>query len=107
MATRSSSSVDNTTDKLPAAVPLEIPRTTRLSWELGSRVVEDGESTLRSAWENASSLWKLSVYRATSVTVILKICTPVGRERFYGAAKADFDAAVSTLETAPSWQRVA
>nr|WP_306060576.1 hypothetical protein [Natronococcus sp. AD5] len=107
MATRSSSSVDDTTVTLPAAVPLEIPRTTRLSWELGSRIVDGAESTLRSAWENTSSLWELTVFRATSATVILKVCTPVGRERFYGAANADFEAAVSSLETAPSWRRIA
>lgn len=106
MATHSSTSVDNTTAKLPSAIPLEIPRVTRLSWELGSRVVEDDDSVLRSVWEDTGSLWTLSVFRVTSTTVALKVRTPVGRERFYGAAESDFEAASTSLETASSWQRV-
>ncbi|AGB37751.1 hypothetical protein [Natronococcus occultus] len=106
MATRNSPSVDDAAVELPPAIPLDVPRLTRLSWELGSRVLEDEAARLQSTWEDTETPWKLSIFRATDATVVLKVRTPVGRERFYGAAELDLEAAVATLETAPSWRRV-
>ncbi|NKE37398.1 hypothetical protein GWG54_16575 [Natronococcus sp. JC468] len=105
MATRDSRSVDDAPVELPPAIPLDVSQPTRLSWALGSRTLEDEETRLRSRWEDTETPWRLSIFRATDATVIIKVCTPVGRERFYGAAEADLESAVSALEAAPTWRR--
>ncbi|MCU4799598.1 hypothetical protein OB920_04330 [Halobacteria archaeon HArc-gm2] len=91
---------------LPAVVPFDIPHLSRLSWELGSRIVEDDESTRYGTWSHVETPWRLTVYRVTSATVLLRLHTPVGRERFYGAALRDFESDGSRLETDPTWRQV-
>ena len=54
----------------------------------------------------ADHIVDLSVFRATSNTVIVRITTPVGRERFYGADRSDLRAALPTLAAAPYWKRL-
>jgi len=98
-------STQNRCGRLPEAVPLDIRHTTRLSWELGSRVVDDEESTLEGKWRRSEGQWTLSVFRVTNHTDILQVRTPVGRELFYGATQTAFESAVSTLETTDQWQR--
>jgi len=93
---------EQTTD-LPDIVPFDLAYLTRLSWELGTRVVDDEESTLRSRWEHAGSPWTLSVFEVTSNTVILCLRTPVGRERFYGTTRSEVQTATSRLDAAPYW----
>lgn len=90
---------------LPDAVPFDLPHLSRLSWELGSRVVQDSESTLIEEWNHRDTGWTLSVFSVTSNTVVIRTRTPVGRERFYGAILSEANAAIRTLETQPSWQR--
>ncbi len=92
--------------ELPDVVPVDLPRLTRLSWELGARVVEDDETTLHSKWEHTGPSWMLSVYRVTSNTVVMRVCTPVGRERFYGAAQSDLTSALPNLNAVPHWQQL-
>ncbi|WP_253737570.1 hypothetical protein [Halohasta salina] len=104
MATRSSAT---RCGPLPEAVPLDLEHTTRLSWELGSRVVDDEAAALDGRWRQAEAGWGLSVYRVTNHTDILKVRTPVGREQFYGVTRTEFTTAVSTLEAADRWQQVA
>lgn len=99
-------STGNRCGRLPAAVPLDITHTTRLSWELGSRVVEDAAATFDGRWQRTEGAWTLSVYRVTNHTDVLKVRTPVGREQFYGVTQSAFESAVSTLETTERWQRV-
>lgn len=89
---------------LPDVVPFDFLHLTRLSWELGSRVVDD-DGTLHSEWEQTGRPWLLSVFRVTDNTVILRIRTPVGRERFYGAAQLDLETALPRLESTPHWHR--
>lgn len=89
--------------RLPAAVPLSVSAANRLSWELGSRVVSD--ATLLAAWEHATTGRTLALYDATDHTVVLAVTTPAGRERFYGAPKADFDGDYSRLGDADDWQQ--
>lgn len=96
-----------TSAELPDVVPFDLPYLSRLSWELGSRVVEDDESALHSTWEHTGTSWMLSICRVTSNTVVMRICTPIGRERFYGAAQSDVTAALPSLDAAPHWQRLA
>lgn len=106
MATHGFHDGGNAGTSLPDAVPFELPQSTRLSWELGSRVVDQAESTLHSKWEPAGSTWLLSIFRVTSHTVVVRIRTPVGRERFYGAAQLDLESALPALESDPQWQRL-
>jgi len=104
MATRDAG---NETDdgSLPHVLPFSLAHETRLSWELGSRTVEDDRATHRGAWTHSRSQWTLSVYEVTSATDLLCVRTPVGRERFYGVARMDLDPVLSTLDDTPGWQR--
>lgn len=90
----------------PAGVPFDVEGSSRLSWELGSRVVDDDESTLLEEWEHTGSSRTLSRYRVTTNTDVVCVRTPAGRERFYGVARMDFEDARSRLEDAPYWRRV-
>jgi hypothetical protein len=90
---------------LPDAVPLDVRCLTRLSWELGSRVVDDEESTRESEWTHADAPWRLSVFRVTNHTDVLRVRTPVGRERFYGAVETDLREALPGLEASAHWRR--
>lgn len=91
---------------LPDAVPLELPHLSRLRWDLGSRVVEDDDVTVHSEWERTGGSWALSIFRVTEQTVVVRVQTPVGRERFYGAVEQDIDASLSALESATRWERL-
>ncbi|AEH36757.1 hypothetical protein [Halopiger xanaduensis] len=91
---------------LPEAVPFELPHSTRLSWELGSRVVEDEAATLRGEWESTGRAWSVSIFRVTENTAVVRVRTPVGREKFYGAAELDLESALPELRSAPRWRRL-
>ncbi|WP_251329446.1 hypothetical protein [Haloplanus pelagicus] len=105
MATHGSHSPGGKGTQLPGVVPFDLANLTRLSWELGSRVVDDAESTCRGEWTHSGSPWTVSVFDVTSETVAVRVRTPTGRERFYGAARMDLEAALPALETAPDWRR--
>ncbi|MFC7116052.1 hypothetical protein ACFQH2_15420 [Natronoarchaeum sp. GCM10025703] len=90
---------------LPGAVPYDFSHLSRQSWELGSRTVDDDESTLLCRWEQASRRWVMSIFEVTSTTVIIRVETPVGRERFYGAIRSELESAIPRLEAAPDWRR--
>ena len=104
MATHASQSGGDGVE-LPGVVPLDVRCLTRLSWELGSRVVADAESTRRGEWRHTGASWSLSVFRVTSNTDVLRVRTPAGRERFYGAATADLREELPNLDDAPYWRR--
>ena len=103
MATRGPQPTDGTVAGLPRVVPFDVPQVTRLSWELGSRVVEDGVEL--GTWERVGGAWTLSIFRATSETVVLRFQTPAGRERFYGAAEMDIESVRPELVAAQEWER--
>ncbi|MFB6102192.1 MAG: hypothetical protein ABEJ73_06460 [Haloplanus sp.] len=105
MATRGSRPRDGDGAQLPHVVPFDLSPLTRLSWELGSRVVDGNESTVHSRWTHAGSSWALAVFDVTSETVVMRVRTPTGREQFYGAARMDLSAAVPELDAAPRWER--
>ena len=107
MATHSPPSGDDGTGDvtLPSVVPFELPHVSRLSWELGSRVVEGDHSTPISEWDHTGRPWTLSVFRVTSATCLVRLRTPVGRERFYGTAEIDLESVRPALDDAPSWHR--
>jgi hypothetical protein len=89
--------------RLPDAVPFGLPALSRLSWELGSRVVAD--APLLTEWEHVTSGRTLEVHDVTDNTVVLGIRTPVGRQRFFGAAKEDFEEKRPLLDDADDWRR--
>ena len=94
---------DRSAATLPNVLPLDLPHLSRLSWELGSRVVDDATTVGR--WQSIGSRWTVSVHDATSETVVVETRTPAGRQRYYGAIRAELDAAIDRLEAAPAWQR--
>ncbi|MDQ2050552.1 hypothetical protein RBH26_08635 [Natronolimnohabitans sp. A-GB9] len=91
---------------LPDAIPFDRAQLTRLSWELGSDVVDDEEATRHSEWTHTGRRWALSIFRVTSNTVVIRVRTPVGRERFYGAAEQDLEPALEGLESESCWNRL-
>ena len=89
---------------LPDAVPLDLRNLTRQSWELGSRIVDD--ATRIGEWEHADSKWSVTAFEATDETLLLRLRTPVGRSRFYGAIRSEFREALPSLSAPREWQRV-
>ena len=106
MAAHSARPGDEDSATLPDAVPFELPILTRLSWELGARVVADDEATVHSRWECTNRPWTLSLFHVTDHTDLVRVRTPVGRERFYGATRSELDDALGALVDAPDWERV-
>jgi len=105
MATHDLRDADTDTVNFSPAVPADLSALTRLSWELGSRVVESEEATLDSEWTHTETPRALSIFRATSNTVVVRVRTPVGRERFYGTTQSAIDAALPGLDAHPDWRR--
>ncbi len=91
---------------LPEIVPLDIPHLSRLSWELGSRVVGDRDSERIGTWKHRGDRWAMELFDVTTNTAILRVRTSVGRERFYGAIRSEVAAALPAIETAPTWRRI-
>lgn len=106
MATHGSQDGAGTGVSLPDAVPFDLPHLTRLSWELGTRVVDGEDASLHSEWTRTGRSWVLSVFQPTENTVVMRVRTPVGRERFYGAAEQDLESALPRLESASRWRRL-
>jgi hypothetical protein len=104
MATRDRRGGETT---LPGVVPFDHHLLSRLSWELGTRVVDDDESTQIGRWEHTESSRSLAAFEVTGETLVVRVRTPIGRERFYGAAWMDLDDAFPRLDDAPAWDRVA
>jgi hypothetical protein len=105
MSTHGSLDSPTTDAKLPAVVPFDLSPLTRMSCELGERVVADEDATHRGEWAHVVGTWKLSVFEVTDHTVVLRLRTPVGRQRFYGAAQADLESVRPQLDAAASWER--
>ncbi|WP_229121584.1 hypothetical protein [Halapricum desulfuricans] len=101
------STPDDTTAgaELPAVVPFDLSPLTRLSCQLGERIVSEDESIRRGEWTYVDGTWSLSVFEVTDYTVVLRVRTPVGRQRFYGAIQTDIESVEPQLEAADGWQR--
>jgi hypothetical protein len=89
----------------PPAVPFSLARATRLSWELGTRVTAGDDAALRGAWECTAVSREIAVFDVTDHTAVIRVRTPVGRERFYGAADMDLEAALVRLTADSDWRR--
>ena len=95
---------DPTPASLPDAVPFDLRNLTRQSWKLGSRIVDDAERV--GEWQHAEGRWALTAFDATEETLLLRLRTPVGRARFYGAIEAEFREARPAITSATAWERV-
>jgi hypothetical protein len=104
MATRGPQPTDGTAARLPGVVPFDVPQVTRLSWELGTSIVSDAVEL--GTWERGDGRWTLSTFRATSETVLIRVQTPTGRERFYGAAEMDLQSVRPRLTNHSRWERI-
>ncbi|NGM68034.1 hypothetical protein G6M89_03235 [Natronolimnobius sp. AArcel1] len=89
----------------PDVVPFDLPQLSRLSWELGARLLED-DAPCHSKWERIGSTWRLSIFRVETNTAVVRVQTPVGRERFYNIAELDLATVIPELEAATRWQRL-
>lgn len=93
--------------RLPEVVPFEVSRVSRENWEDGSRVADGNASSLRGRWGTVGSSWEVSVFVATRETVLLRVRTPVGRERFYETTQRDVQGVVTALDTSSRWRQLA
>lgn len=89
----------------PTALPIDIPYRGRLSWALGTRVVEDLDADRLCRWAGDGG-WTLAAFRATDETIVVRFRTPIGRELFYSAETAIRSTMLSRLDSAPSWRRI-
>ncbi|MCG1002229.1 MULTISPECIES: hypothetical protein [Halobacterium] len=80
-------------------VPFPLDAAECLSWDLGAELVERKSECARLERADGGSL---TAFEATDHTVVVRVRTAVGREKFYGLADADFRAALTELPTA--WQ---
>lgn len=104
MATQGARSGEGRT-ALPDAVPFDLTNASRLSWELGTRVVDGEETAVHGRWSHDETAWSLSVFEVTAETAVVRLETPVGCERFFGTTRCDLDAVRPALEGAPDWTR--
>lgn len=81
-------------------VPFSLNDAECLSWDLGAELAERKPECAR--LEHVDSGRDVTVYEATDHTVIARVRTAVGREKFFGLALADFRTALESLP--PAWQ---
>ncbi|WP_440770718.1 hypothetical protein [Natronorubrum sp. DTA28] len=91
---------------LPEAVPFDQSQSSRLSWELGSQVVDGNDVSLCGEWTRPGRTWRLSIFRVLANTAVVCVRTPVGRERFYSLPRRDVESAMARLESASQWHRL-
>lgn len=70
-----------------------------LSWSLGHRVTVEADAARLLELDHRSSRRRVVGFEATDYSCILRLRTPVGREKFYGVVRADLDAATEH----PDW----
>ncbi|RZH67436.1 hypothetical protein [Natrinema altunense] len=62
-----------------------------LSWSLGNRVTADADATQLFRFAHQRSARSVTAFEVTDYTCVLRLRTPVGREKFYGIANADIE----------------
>ncbi|WP_049915731.1 hypothetical protein [Natrialba taiwanensis] len=62
-----------------------------LSWSLGNRVTTDNDASREFTLEYRGSNREITAFAVTEYTMVLRLRTPVGREKFYGVANDDVD----------------
>ncbi|WP_232687379.1 hypothetical protein [Halobacterium zhouii] len=76
-------------------VPLPTDDAQRLSWDLGTELA--GRKPERARLEHTEGARSLTVFEATSHTVIARFRSAVGRESFFGLATDDLRDALESL----------
>jgi len=93
-----------TRPQLPAVFPAALTPRSRLSHDLGSRVIDGDDVTRLAAFEYTTGDWALAAFDVTEATVVLRVRTPAGRERFYGATRTDFDDVLPVMTADSRWR---
>jgi len=70
---------------------IDIERIESLSWSLGSRITTKADADQRFRFDHQRSSRSVTAFEVTDYTCVLRLRTPVGREKFYGIANADVD----------------
>ncbi|MGB9963880.1 hypothetical protein [Halobacterium sp. CBA1126] len=75
-------------------VPFALDAAESLSWNLGAEVVDRKPECARLERGDGGSL---TAFEATEHTVVVRVRTAVGREKFYGLTAAEFRRALDAL----------
>ncbi|WIV67659.1 hypothetical protein [Natrialbaceae archaeon AArc-T1-2] len=70
---------------------VDVARVQSLSWSLGRRLTVESDARQRFELESRRTNRSLTVFEASDDTCVLRLRTPVGRERFYGVATVDLE----------------
>ncbi|SEQ32829.1 hypothetical protein [Natrinema salaciae] len=70
-------------------VGVDTGRVESLSWSLGNRITVEADANQRFRFVHRRSARSVTAFDVTDETCVLRLRTPVGREKFYGVAKAD------------------
>ncbi|MBZ6493767.1 hypothetical protein [Natrinema longum] len=68
---------------------IDIERVESLSWALGNHVTVEADADRRFRFAHRQSTRAVTAFEVTDTTCVLRLRTPVGREKFFGVATAD------------------
>ena len=88
----------------PCIATLSLETANELSWMLGERIVDDGQTTRTAEWRNARQ--SLTLFEATSETALLRYESPVGRTHYVGTTRAEAERARADLDASSQWTRI-
>ncbi|MDF9746588.1 hypothetical protein [Natrinema salsiterrestre] len=71
---------------------VDLGRVESLSWPLGNRVTVEADARRLFRFAHRRSTRTVTAFEVTDYTRVLRLRTPVGREKFYGLATADIGA---------------
>ncbi|WP_254523324.1 hypothetical protein [Natrinema caseinilyticum] len=72
-----------------------------LSWPLGNRVTVEADAKRLFEFAHCRSTRTVTAFEVTDYTRVVRLRTPIGREKFYGVANAD----VTPLSAGDEWVR--
>lgn len=86
-------------------LPVSIPARNELSWTLGDRVTTEADATLLGECEHDRSHRSVALFSVTDHTVVLRVRTPVGRHRYFGATRTEAEGTLDRLAAQEGWHR--
>ena len=89
---------------LRGVVPFDTRMAAPMSWELGDRLARQDDTSRVASFENPTRNTSLTVFEATEHTHLVRVRTPVGREKFFGVARRDVD--LDALRAETDWRTV-